>query len=286
MENCVACLDAITVAHVRAPCGHPYHIPCITHLFQTELSFPPRCCNLPIPLVSVQPHLSVDLLNRFLEREKESRTLNKVYCSRQKCSQFLGARSKNTMLVCTVPDCQVRTCGWCKAEVAPVSVRRHKCPDSLDLDQHILYLSQNNGWARCPGCGEMIELNGGCFHVICRCRTEFCYLCAAPWKTCSCHWDGPGGHGLIRAAEARVRHLHGAARIRNIGMVREAMVYLRSVHNCGRVEWKSSWGRLRACKRCYRRQLRDIYVSPALPLGVLDVHLSESAMYGMPDPHV
>lgn len=269
MENCVACLDTITGARVCAPCGHKYDIPCITHLFQAavrdELSFPPRCCHWPIPLVSVQPHLSADLINHFLERDKESRIVNKVYCSRPKCSRFLGERSKKTMLVCTAPGCQVRTCGWCKAEVTPASVKRHKCADSVDLDQHILYLSQNNGWARCPGCGEMIELNGGCFHIICRCKTEFCYLCAAPWKTCSCSYDA--GQGLVRAAEARIRHLHGAASIQNRGLVQETMAYLRSVHDCGRVQWKSSWGRLRACKRCYRRKLWDISVSPALPLG-------------------
>jgi len=260
MEKCVACLDTITGVPIYTPCGHCYDIPCITGLFQgavrDDSTFPPRCCYMPIPLVSVQPHLSPDLIDRFLERDKESGILNRVYCSRQKCSWFLGARSKNTILECPVPDCQTRTCGWCKTEVALPSAGKHKCVDNGDVDQEVLCLSQNNGWARCPGCGQMVELNGGCYHVMCRCRTEFCYLCTARWKTCSCRWDED--QGLVCAAEARVRHLYGAARVRNRVLVREAMEHLRSVHDCRNVHWKSCWGRLRACQRCYRRQLWHI----------------------------
>ena len=38
----------------------------------------------------------------------------------------------------------------------------------------------------------MIELNHGCFHMTCRCKTQFCYRCGAQWKTCSCpQWEEP-----------------------------------------------------------------------------------------------
>ncbi|OAK95400.1 hypothetical protein IQ06DRAFT_309748 [Phaeosphaeriaceae sp. SRC1lsM3a] len=37
--------------------------------------------------------------------------------------------------------------------------------------------------ATCPGCGARINKNGGCDHMTCRlCRTEFCYLCSAPYS--------------------------------------------------------------------------------------------------------
>jgi hypothetical protein len=263
MVNCVACLDPITGVHVRAPCGHDYDIPCVTDLFQAavrdESTFPPRCCYMSIPLVSVQPHLTPDLIDRYVERDKESGTLNRVYCSRQKCSRFLGARLKGTTLVCPAPGCLTHTCGWCKVELPLSTTMRHKCTNNGDVDKQVLKLSQYEGWARCPGCGQMIELNKGCYHITCRCRTEFCYLCTAPWKTCACRrGDDPG---LIRAAEARVRHLHGATSVRNRVLVREAIGDLRLVHDCGRVQWKSSWGRLRVCQMCYRRQLWDISVS-------------------------
>lgn len=42
----------------------------------------------------------------------------------------------------------------------------------------------------------------GCYHMTCRCKTEFCYLCKATWKTCRCvQWDE---RRLFRVAEERV----------------------------------------------------------------------------------
>ena len=60
----------------------------------------------------------------------------------------------------------------------------------------------------------MIELNIGCFHMTCRCRTEFCYLCRARWKTCPCRqWDE---ERLLAAAEQRVDAQLGADRERGV----------------------------------------------------------------------
>lgn len=263
MDKCVACLDPITGVRVRAPCGHEFDIPCVRDLFQTavhdESTFPPRCCYMSIPLVSVQPYLTPDLIDRYVERDKESGTVNRVYCARQNCSRFLGARVKNTTLACPASGCLTRTCGWCKVELPLTSPPRHKCTNNGDIDNQVLKLSQQEGWTRCPGCGQMIELNKGCYHITCRCKTQFCYLCAALWKTCACRRGDD--QELIRAAEARVRHLHGATSVRNRMLVREAIEQLCLVHDCGGVFWKSSWGRLRACQMCYRRQLWDISVS-------------------------
>ena len=32
----------------------------------------------------------------------------------------------------------------------------------------------------------MVELSLGCRHITCQCKAEFCYVCGAPWQTCSC----------------------------------------------------------------------------------------------------
>jgi hypothetical protein len=35
-----------------------------------------------------------------------------------------------------------------------------------------------------------VELSTGCFHMTCRCKAQFCYLCAARWKSCACvQWN-------------------------------------------------------------------------------------------------
>lgn len=47
----------------------------------------------------------------------------------------------------------------------------------------------------------MVELTHGCYHMTCRCRGEFCYLCSTPWKNCTCpQWDE-----TLLFAEARAR---------------------------------------------------------------------------------
>lgn len=77
----------------------------------------------------------------------------------------------------------------------------HTCSEDPSAEQ-VITLGRAEGWARCPGCAQMIELNMGCYHMTCRCRTEFCYLCRARWKTCTCpQWDE---HRLLAVAERRV----------------------------------------------------------------------------------
>jgi hypothetical protein len=258
----VACLDTSTTVHVRTPCGHCYDIPCITKLFQSAVHdgsiFPPHCCYRKIPLESVRPFLTPDLIGRLIAKEKESKTVNKVYCSRLTCSRYLGPRSKDTIMDCPASDCPTRTCGWCKVEVAFTGLTSHTCTDDGGVDQQLLTVSRYEGWIRCPGCGEMIELDKGCYHVRCRCNTNFCYLCGAIWKTCSC--ISVLDPGLGRAVEARVSRLHGAANVRNHVLVREAIFHICSLHDCGHVGWKHCWGRFRVCQTCFRRQIWRIFV--------------------------
>jgi hypothetical protein len=141
----------------------------------------------------------------FKEKEREFRTVNRVYCSNPKCSGFLGPRSnalRPKHFSCQ--KCQTRTCRGCKAEVIVAeasgsnTVVKHQC---MDIDRQLLLLSRKSGWARCPECTRMVELTSGCFHIYCLCNAQFCYVCQKKWRTCTC----PSSGRLSLAIAARMR---------------------------------------------------------------------------------
>ncbi|KAG2066847.1 hypothetical protein BDR04DRAFT_1106070 [Suillus decipiens] len=204
-HDCVICQDPIFGAEVRAPCGHFYDIGCITDLFQSatrdESLYPPRCCRQNIPLPQVRSHLAQTVLDEFTMKAREFGTIKRVYCAAPTCSRFLGPLHEGFLtkvFTCSSPTCTMRTCGKCRGRYEGFT---HLCTPDAENEQ-VLTLGRASGWARCPGCAQMIELNIGCFHMTCRCRTEFCYLCKVLWKNCRCpQWDEAR---LLAAAERHV----------------------------------------------------------------------------------
>ncbi|KAG1772872.1 hypothetical protein EV702DRAFT_1181226 [Suillus placidus] len=148
-----------------------------------------------------KPHLTQTVLAEFTLKAQEFGTMKRVYCVAPTCSRFLGPLHEGfftKVFTCPSPTCTMTTCGKCRGRHEGFS---HICTPDAETEQ-VLTLSRASGWARCPGCAQMIELNMGCFHMTCRCRTEFCYLCKALWKSCRCpQWDEAR---LLAAAERRV----------------------------------------------------------------------------------
>jgi hypothetical protein len=220
----VICQDPIFGAEVQAPCGHFYGIDCITDLFQSatrdESLYPPRCCRQNITLPQVRPHLTQALLAEFELKAQEFGTLKRVYCATPTCSRFLGPLHEgffSKVFTCTSHTCTTTTCGACRGRYEGWN---HSCTPDAETER-LLTLSRTSGWSRCPGCAQMIELNMGCFHMTCRCRTEFCYLCRARWKSCRCpQWDETR---LLAAAEQRVdAQLQPAHRAQPVNPPRQA----------------------------------------------------------------
>jgi hypothetical protein len=226
-KQCTSCMELINGIHICAPCGHPYDSECIVDLFKASMRdstlFPPRCCRQQIPVDLVRKHLSADFLSQFEAKVQENSTVNRVYCANPTCSRFLGPQMQigwwygPKKYTCSASGCQTITCGSCKQKIgkdigvagaAAVATALHVCNKS-QVDQPVLALSKREGWVQCPGCGQMIELQMGCYHMTCLCKTEFCYLCRAIWRTCHCRqWDE---RRLYAAAEERVDQQLAAA---------------------------------------------------------------------------
>lgn len=257
-ELCTFCREQINGTVVHAPCGHPWDTDCLADLFRAattdESLFPPRCCQQPFVLSDVQHHLGAELLRTFATISVEFGTPNRVYCHRPTCSAFIcPATETATSKVC--PACPAQTCGRCKK-------RAHLGSPCATDDAPILALAEQEGWARCPGCKHLVELTHGCYHITCRCRKQFCYLCVETWKDCTCpQWDE---QRLLETARTRVERELPAGRpappaTRLQEMVTQAAERLRENHECA--HWwvyRSGAGR---CEHCFHYLPQFLLVS-------------------------
>lgn len=173
----------ITTEPYITPCGHPYDHGCLQELFrkatQDESLFPPSCCQIPVPFSDVRLHFD-DKFNAAFERKAlEFGIKNRVYCFRPTCSSFLGSATGDPSSI-ECQECFGQTCGACKQQAHVGG----GCSDHLD--KPVLDMAKVEGWQRCYSCNHLVELTRGCFHMICLCKAQFCYLCATPWKECAC----------------------------------------------------------------------------------------------------
>jgi len=246
-ETCVFCRDIIQGIEILAPCGHYWDTGCLADLFRAatmdETLFPPRCCQQPFVLDKIRRHLEADLCAVFEKKSIELSTADRVYCYRPTCSSFIGPATPSPhMQIC--PACRAYTCAHCKQAAHPSK----PCPDD---DASILALAEEEGWKRCPGCRRLVELTQGCYHMTCRCRKQFCYVCTETWKNCNCpQWDEAR---LLVTAENRVqRQLHAGpppAPVEFRQMVAHAADRLRVDHDCQHTwRYRSGGGQ---CENCY-----------------------------------
>ncbi|CAL1696541.1 unnamed protein product [Somion occarium] len=181
--DCAVCGEPIADTVVVMPCGHEVDNGCLQIMFrkaaEDESLFPPTCCRTELPLNDFRKYLSTELVTLYESKSLEFRTKNRVYCSRPSCSRFLTpAVDEPYSIECQV--CRTRTCGACK-EQAHIG---RPC-DRRD-DSEVLGLAKKEGWQRCYSCRHLVELTQGCYHMICLCKAQFCYLCATPWRECTC----------------------------------------------------------------------------------------------------
>ncbi|CAF5060412.1 unnamed protein product [Rotaria sp. Silwood1] len=165
---------------------------------QDETLMPPRCCQKIIPIDLAR--LTSKEIENFNAKHLEYSTKDRLYCSQPTCSTFIPpALIVDSIGICPKPGCQVKTCSICKA----ASHGNFDCPKD-EATSAVLATAREAGWTRCYQCRAMIELTHGCYHMTCRCRAQFCYICSTPWKNCQCpQWDEQNLHDEARARAER-----------------------------------------------------------------------------------
>lgn len=210
--SCMDIMDPSKMNFLTAPCGDTYCGTCVVFLFTRSLTdetlFPPRCCNQPIPAEESRVFLEAELLKRFLAKMVEFENPNPTHCHRSKCAAFIPPKFVRDDIG-TCVRCQEQTCAFCKD-----SAHSGDCPQDT-ATQELLVFAKTVGWQRCTSCRRLVDLVSGCNHIsepplffpffpssyvlqdsgffiltsvvpVCRCSAEFCYICAARWKTCRC----------------------------------------------------------------------------------------------------
>ncbi|KAJ1549345.1 hypothetical protein HK405_005066 [Cladochytrium tenue] len=146
-EDCSSCLE--TRRCTVLPCRHPYCRGCIAQLVASGL---------------------------------RDRSLLPIRCCRQEAPLAVVTATVDALTLANYQRlCEVVY----EAPLLPAA--ESKQGTATAADQALLdALCHRCGWTPCPRCRTPIEKLHGCNHIICLCRHEFCYRCAAPWYTCGC----------------------------------------------------------------------------------------------------
>ncbi|GAM83129.1 hypothetical protein ANO11243_011150 [Dothideomycetidae sp. 11243] len=182
---CVSCSehhDPESSFHLS--CGHHFCRECTRQMFLTatkdEELYPPRCCGQTIAPDVPAMILDDAELQNFAEKAIEYETADRLYCAEPACSKFIPPSALAS---------DVGTCSACGRQThLPCRSLAHPgidCPLDVGLQEALATAAAQN-WKRCSQCRTMVELELGCNHITCRCGHDFCYVCGANWKTCTC----------------------------------------------------------------------------------------------------
>ncbi|RYP34622.1 hypothetical protein DL767_004182 [Monosporascus sp. MG133] len=188
LVECVSCLDDFSATEtIRAPC-HNYCRDCFRRLISTacqnEQQWPPKCCLNAIPDATILLGVDDELQRQWRLRGVEWNIPvgERVYCSEPSCSIWCEPDRIDAALSAACCSQGHWTCTICRG---PQHAAAEACPQDRDL-LRTNELAEEEGWKRCYGCGAYVEHREACQHMTCRCGAQFCYVCSARWRTCTC----------------------------------------------------------------------------------------------------
>ena len=70
--------------------------------------------------------------------------------------------------------------------------------DAFDRAPELLEWAGQGNAQVCPHCYTLVQRNGGCRHIRCRCGGEFCYHCGEKYGGCHCTYNADGAKPVMR----------------------------------------------------------------------------------------
>lgn len=190
-EECISCFDDLPLNKlIRLSCSHHYCYACLSTLVLTsiksESTYPPRCCLTEIPPAVIIIPLDKEKRTQYKQKAAEySIPVNRRwYCPNTACTKWIAPSSsrRTSGSYAKCPHCSTKICPMCRNVQHP---ENEECPQDFGLEA-TMSTAELEGWRRCYRCRTLVERRDGCRHITCRCGAEFCYVCAARWRTCGC----------------------------------------------------------------------------------------------------
>jgi len=157
-----------------------------------NIQCPNRHCAQPInsqDIDAINPNLS-ELFCDIAAQEYVNNEKHIKHCPTPECPySFINDQKVKAAFKC--PSCKHVYCSECRVQHAPEmtceQAHEHKqlIGDTNKRETANTEWLQNNTKA-CPQCKTSVEKNKGCNHMTCKCSHQFCWLCLAGWRTCSC----------------------------------------------------------------------------------------------------
>ncbi|MCJ1334892.1 hypothetical protein MMC09_000157 [Bachmanniomyces sp. S44760] len=197
--ECLTCLsDDIPISKsAKLACHHRMCHDCLRRIFTLSVTdpqhMPPKCCTSDhIPLKHVDKLFDLKFKMKWNKKYQEYTTKNRLYCPAKGCGEWIkpanihmdtsgGANGGRKYGKCS--RCKTNVCTTCNGKWH----RSRECPKD-EATARFAEIAKKEGWQRCYNCSATVELKEGCNHMTCRCRAEFCMICAAKWKSCDCPW--------------------------------------------------------------------------------------------------
>jgi hypothetical protein len=105
------------------------------------------------------------------------------YCSRHTVSKYITSHFDNILKNLNFGDNVIY--GYCK-ECKTIEKTQIEC-DVENISNNfvcITCMTKKGLCKKCPSCKADIIKNGGCNHMTCRCKHEWCWECSKKWKSC------------------------------------------------------------------------------------------------------
>lgn len=196
--ECPSCLSEAEDP-IRMSCGHVYCSDCFIQMCEAEKTakrefriccvkithFMGTECQRSFSLSELQVHLPANVFETVLEKSFESYVSrhpdNFAYCQTADCDQVyrVSPLDSERPRIFTCKKCLVPICTFCHSLHSGKPCDRTKRIDESALSDKT---KKALGIKSCPKCSILMEKQGGCNHVTCKCGIYVCWVCLMSFR--------------------------------------------------------------------------------------------------------